>query len=177
MKLFLLLLLMATLLLGFADEGEAAPVSDIHNFHNIDDDLLTAGQVRPRHVLGLQNEGVQMVVNLAPANEERNKEEGFLVTGAGISYVHIPIQWDNPMDADLQLFFAVMAARQNRKTLVHCFANYRASAFTYLYRVLQEGVDEAVAREDLRKVWDEEAFDHAPQWRVFIDRHLSGASE
>lgn len=117
-----------------------------------------------------------MVVNLAPASAERNKDEGFLLTGKGIDYVQIPVAWEQPTDADLQLFFAVMAARAERKTLVHCFANYRASAFTYLYRVLHEGVPEAKAREDLYAVWTDEAFDEHPQWRDFINSQLSKQS-
>ena len=37
--------------------------------------------------------------------------------------------------------------------LVQCAANYRASAMTYLYRVVVEKVDEASAAEDLHAVW------------------------
>ncbi|MFT5927760.1 MAG: protein tyrosine phosphatase (PTP) superfamily phosphohydrolase (DUF442 family), partial [Candidatus Azotimanducaceae bacterium] len=104
---------------------------------------------------------------------ERNSQEGFLLTNEGINYVQIPVVWDKPTAADLQLFYAVMEGRGERKTLVHCFANYRASAFTYLYRVTRLGVDEAEARKDLEIVWSEEAFVDAPQWRKFIDTHLS----
>jgi protein tyrosine phosphatase (PTP) superfamily phosphohydrolase (DUF442 family) len=112
------------------------------------------------------------VVNLATADKERNGEEGFLLIEQAIDYIHIPVIWDAPTQADLDLFFAVMDARQNRKTLVHCFANYRASAFTYLYRVVRLGVDEAEARQDLEAVWDSEAFEAYPQWRGFIDKQL-----
>ena len=153
-----------------AEEQES--VEQIHNYHGISEQLLTAGQVHPRHIKAIDEQGVELVINLAPASEKRNQQEGFLVTSAGINYVQIPIKWDNPTDEDLQLFFAVMSARKNRKTLVHCFANYRASAFTYLYRVLQEGVDETEARKALFEVWDNDAFNEAPQWRTFINRHL-----
>lgn len=56
---------------------------------------------------------------------------------------------------------------------MHCFANYRASAFTYLYRVARLGVDEVEARKDLEMVWNDAAFVEAPQWREFIDTHLA----
>lgn len=147
-------------------------LEQIHNYHKVDPLLHTAGQVLPEHVPGLTRAGIQLVVNLAPASEKRNRKEGFLLTSEGISYVQIPVKWDEPNDEDLQLFFALMEARSNRVTLVHCFANYRASAFTYLYRVLIEGVDETNAREDLHRVWTDEAFEESPQWRTFIDRHL-----
>ncbi len=153
---------------AFADR-----LQDVYNYHQVSDSLHTAGQVMPKHVDALAEAGIELVVNLAPASEERNKDEGFLLTGKGVSYVQIPVKWDQPTDSDLQLFFAVMSARRDRSTLVHCFANYRASAFTYLYRVMALGVDEELARKDLAKIWDDEAFDHAPQWRVFIDKHLA----
>jgi protein tyrosine phosphatase (PTP) superfamily phosphohydrolase (DUF442 family) len=153
--------------------AEQQPLTSIHNFHRVSDDLLTAGQVTPAHVQALADAGVEMVINLAPASAARNADEGFLITQQGMSYVQIPVAWDNPTTADFQLFSAVMNARQNRKTLVHCFANYRASAFTYLHRVINEGVPEAQARKALELVWDEEAFDEAKVWRAFIDRQLA----
>ncbi len=122
-------------------------------------------------------ENFGLVVNLAVADEERNGREALHVTEAGISYVQIPVVWDAPTRADLDLFFAVMDARGDRKTLVHCFANYRASAFTYLYRVIREGVPESEASADLYAIWNNEAFTEYPQWRTFIDDALATASK
>lgn len=152
---------------------QAAERQDILNFYPIEEGLETAGQVLPEHVAGLVEAEVRLVVNLATASEERNASEGFLLTSEGISYVQIPVLWEQPTAEDLQLFFAVMDARGDRSTLVHCFANYRASAFTYLYRVLQLNVDEQEARKGLEAVWSEEAFLESPQWRLFIDEQLA----
>ena len=55
-----------------------------------------------------------------------------------------------------------MDARGERRTLVHCFANFRASAFTYLYRTLRLGVPEAEARADLETIWTEEGLGGIP---------------
>lgn len=144
----------------------------IYNFHAVSEELATAGQVFPEHIPLLQSRGVDMVVNLAVADPERNGGEGLAVTSAGMSYVHIPVDWENPTKADLDLFFAVMDARAERNTVVHCFANYRASAFTYLYRVLREGVPEEEARADLLAIWDDDAFEEYAHWRQFIDEAL-----
>ncbi len=154
-------------------EAEAPDPDNIYNYHRISDVLSTAGQVFPVQVPKLSSEKFELVINLATADPKRNGEESFHVTGAGMSYVQIPVVWDNPTNADLELFFAVMDARAGRKTLVHCFANYRASAFTYLYRVLREGVAEEVARADLLAIWDDKAFEQYPQWRRFIDEALT----
>jgi len=154
-----------------AGAHEADP-EKILNYVPIDASLTTSGQVHPMHIPIIEREAFELVINLAVADQERNLEESFHITDKGISYVQIPVVWENPTQGDLDLFFAVMDARKDRNTLVHCFANYRASAFTYLYRVLREGVPEAEARKKLEAVWNEEAFEEYPQWRTFIDSAL-----
>ena len=168
---------LAALALGLACSlsgwaAEAPDPDNIYNFHRVSSTLATSGQVFPVQVPLLEKDGVDLVVNLAVAHEERNGEEAFHVTQTGMSYVQIPVLWEKPTQADLDLFFAVMDARGGRHTLVHCFANYRASAFTYLYRVLREGVPEETARTDLEAIWNDEAFEEYPQWRQFIDAQL-----
>jgi Uncharacterized protein conserved in bacteria len=161
-RLLLALLCLPTLALG-SDEG-------IFNYREIDGALSTSGQVTDEQVAMLAEEDFGLVVNLAVADPERNANEGFLVTQAGIAYTQIPVVWDTPTFEDLELFFAVMDARGERRTLVHCFANFRASAFTYLYRTLRLGVPEAEARADLEAIWTEEAWAEYPQWAEFIEQ-------
>lgn len=169
------LLLLA--LLGSALVHAADPDPErILNFHRISESLATGGQVYESQVPGLQEDGVELVINLAIADPERNGQESFHITATGMSYVQIPVIWDKPTVEDLELFFAVMDARGGRHTLVHCFANYRASAFTYLYRVLRLGVPEEEARQDLQVVWDQAAFEEYPWWRDFIDARLAAGS-
>ena len=84
--------------------------------------------------------GFDVVVNLAPARWERNFEEGFRVTQAGMTYIQIPVDWQDPSLRDLELFFDVMEANEDRNVYVHCFANMRVSVFVYLYRTLRKGM-------------------------------------
>lgn len=172
---YLLLVFFSLTSLPACSEGEAPDPDNIYNYHEVSDRLATSGQVFPAQLPKLQDESFGLIVNLAVADEERNGQESFHVTNAGMSYVQIPVIWEKPTQADLDLFFAVMDARGDRKTLVHCFANYRASAFTFLYRVLRQGVPEAEARKDLMAIWSEEAFDEYPQWRAFIDGNVAAA--
>jgi protein tyrosine phosphatase (PTP) superfamily phosphohydrolase (DUF442 family) len=148
-------------------------LASVRNFHRISDSLLTSGQIYPAQIPTLKDEGVDFVVNLAVADPDRNGEEPFAMMSAGINYVNIPVLWDQPTKENLELFFAIMDARGDRKTLVHCFANFRASAFTFLYRVLREGVPLAEAREDLMAVWDADTLDDNPAWSRFIDEMLA----
>ena len=144
--------------------------ADIYNYHAIDANLSTAGQVKDTDVETLAAEGFDLVINLAVADAERNAQEAFMVAEKGIAYINIPVVWDTPELEELQLFFDVMDSRGERRTLVHCFANYRASAFTYLYRRLREGVDEEAARRDLEAIWTTEAWEEYPQWAEFMEQ-------
>jgi protein tyrosine phosphatase (PTP) superfamily phosphohydrolase (DUF442 family) len=171
-KLFHGLLALAMSAVCLAEDPSSPDLEDVRNFHRVSSSLLTAGQIYPPQILTLKEENVELVINLAIADPERNGEEPLSVAGAGISYVHIPVLWAKPTPQDLDLFFAMMDARGERKTLVHCFANFRASAFTYLYRVIREGVPEPEARKDLMAIWFEEKFEENPAWRKFINESL-----
>jgi len=130
------------------------PLETIRNFQVVTDRLASAGQIGYEQIPLLRDEGYEVVVNLAVADEERNGREGFLVAQSGLAYVHIPVDWSEPRVRDVELFFDVMEANRGRKTFVHCFANMRASVFVYLYRTLIEGVPEPDARATMNEVWD-----------------------
>lgn len=142
----------------------------LYNYHGISERLATAGQLTLEQVPQLAEDGFELVINLAVADPERNAGEAFRVVQTGMAYTQIPVDWQQPTLADLQLFFDVMDARGERRTLVHCFANYRASAFTYLYRTLRLGVPEAQARADLDAIWTGELRAKYPLWVAFMRR-------
>ena len=93
-------------------------------------------------------------MNLAPpTNQGAVADEGKLVAEDGPTYVNIPVSWQQPTYEDFELFSAVMNGARDRKVLVHCQLNMRASAFTFLYRVVHEGVPPEEAMKALRAVW------------------------
>ena len=144
-----------------------APLETIRNHQIVSDELASAGQIGYEQIPLLADERYEVVVNLAVADEERNGREGFLVTQSGLTYIHIPVEWQEPKLSDVQMFFDVMQANEGRKVFVHCFANMRASAFVYLYRTLVEGVPEAEARGTMSEVWDPGELE---QWASLIER-------
>lgn len=139
----------------------------INAYLPITDSLSTSGQITYDEIALLKEAGFEVVINLAVADKERNGEEGFLVTEQGLTYIQIPVSWQNPSLRDLQLFFDVMDVNRDRKIYVHCFANMRVSAFVYLYRTLHEGIAEDLARADLEKIWDPT---ERAQWARFIEK-------
>ena len=87
-----------------------------------------------------------------------------------MTYIHIPVDFAQPTLSDVQMFFDVMEANQDRKLFVHCIANFRASAFTYLYRTLVQGVSDAEAKRDMDAVWDPGAEPRYAAWADLIER-------
>ena len=157
----------------------AAPPADsalqqIHNYVRISPRLATSGQMTYEQIDDIADAGFDVVINLAPAREDRNGREGFLVAERGMTYVNIPVDWEEPALRDLDMFVATMDANRDRKVYVHCFANMRASAFTYLYRTLEQGEDEAEARQDMNVVWDPAS---QQQWARFLDAARKRYSE
>ena len=150
-----------------AEAIDVAPLDSIRNYHPISDVLTTGGQVGYDQVPLLKEDGFQTVINLATANEEVNALEGFHVTSNGMTYVQIPVPWGAPSLDDVDLFFKVMQANEGRKVFVHCVANMRGSAFSYLYRVLVEGVEQEEAKRDLHAVWD--PAQNSETWQKLID--------
>jgi protein tyrosine phosphatase (PTP) superfamily phosphohydrolase (DUF442 family) len=146
--------------------GVETILEEINAFLHISDDLATSGQIAYDQIELIKEAGFEVVINLAVADEARNGLEGFLVTQQGLSYIHIPVSWQNPSQRDLQFFFDIMEANRGRKVYVHCFANMRVSAFVYLYRTLHEGVSEEEALADLKESWDPM---ETEQWAKFIE--------
>lgn len=147
--------------------SEETDLEKIRAYLRIDDKLATAGQIQYDEIQAIQEAGFDVVVNLAPARQERNGEEGFRVTEAGMTYIQIPVDWENPSPRDLQLFFDVMKANEDRAVFVHCFANMRVSVFVYLYRTQVLGLSKEEARADLAKIWDPAT---EAQWARFIEQ-------
>ncbi|BAZ39766.1 hypothetical protein NIES4101_57220 [Calothrix sp. NIES-4101] len=60
-----------------------------------------------------------------------------------------------------------MDCHQNQKVLVHCAANMRVSACIYLYRCLQQGINENEAKQALYKIWKPNEV-----WQILINHVL-----
>lgn len=137
----------------------------------ISEHLVTAGQPTPSALATLSEQHFRAVINLAPptvASAVANEPE--LVRGQGIEYVSIPIAWTQPTDAHVQAFFAAMQRFKDRKVLVHCQVNMRASALGFLYQVIVEGQNPATAYEVLSRVWTPDG-----PWRSLLESQLRQA--
>lgn len=127
----------------------------IHNCRFVDDSLCTSGQPTAAQFSDIAAAGFTTVINLALHDDPRYSlpDETGLVRSLGMGYVHIPVQFAAPSQADLLQFFSAMEAHQGEKVWVHCAANIRVSAFLGLYRVLKQGWDEERAFDLMRGLW------------------------
>ena len=108
--------------------------------------------------------GVGHVVNLGlHSHEHALPDEAASVAALGMTYIHIPVDFQNPTEADFDRFCETMAVLKDVPVHVHCIANYRVSAFFYRYRRDVLGMDAALARADLDRLWRPEGV-----WAAFI---------
>lgn len=137
---------------------------DIRNYREVDGTLLTSGQPTEAQLSSVAQSGVQVVINLAPhTSPSALKDEPASVAALGMEYVHIPVVFSAPAEADLLAFFAAMDASRARKVLVHCAANKRVTAFLGLYRVIKQGWSRDQAFALMHSVWQPDA-----TWAQFI---------
>jgi protein tyrosine phosphatase (PTP) superfamily phosphohydrolase (DUF442 family) len=143
-------------------------LSAIYNFRAIGHKVGTAGQPTEAQFKLVRDAGFAAVINLAlPTSDNALPNEGSVVTGLGMAYVHIPVNFQAPTTEDFQAFCQVMGAFSERPLFVHCAANMRVSAFIFLHRVLHEHVAVANAESDLLAIWQPDGV-----WKDFIEAQL-----
>ena len=142
-------------------------ISEIYNVVEVNDRLVTAGQPTEAQLRSAATEDVDTVINLAPADSRSAlPDEAALVRTLGMTYHHIPVAWDNPTEADFAAFERVMTALPpESRTLLHCAANFRVSAFYGLYGITQLGWSIDQAESFRAPIWDGSDY---PVWESFI---------
>ena len=148
---------------------------DIINFRRLSDRLITGGQPTEEELALAAAAGAEVVINLGRLDPAYAlPDERGTVAALGLIYEHLPVVWAEPTAADLDAFFAAMARHAGRRLFVHCAANYRASAFNMLYRVLRLGWRIEDARPDMDAIWDPAEY---PQWQAFIEAALGAGAD
>ena len=142
------------------DSAHSGPVM---NYHRVNDRLVTGGHLLDSGSAALKGQGVNVVIDLRDDSPSGEKER---FAEQGIEWINIPVEWRDPKKSDFERFSETMREHQGDHVLVQCAANYRASAMTYLYRVVVEGVPEDEAQKALNAVWNPDEND---TWREYID--------
>ena len=148
---------------------------EIYNFLALSESLFTGGMPTAEQLSDAAQHGVDVVINLAP-HEVPNAlpNEAALAASLGMQYINIPVNWSTPTKDGLDRFIDAMDKNKDRKILVHCQANFRATAFVSMYRILRQGWKTDEAMEVMHKIWDEEDY---PMWKLFIEDTLKRSRE
>lgn len=148
-------------------------MSTIYNFRKVSDLLACAGQPREGQLASLVTDGFQVVINLGLANGSYAlKNEAASVANLGLIYHHIPVLFDSPQLEELKLFIELLNKYKEDKVLVHCTANYRASAFVGLYLFSIGQVDETEMEDFVDLIWKPNQI-----WREFMEEGVKFLSE
>ena len=141
----------------------------IRDYIQLTERIATAGQPIREELAVVAQAGYEGVINLDNGDFSSAEDgEPSVVRSLGMEYVHIPVVWEKPTRADLELFCEAMEARQDKRLFVHCAANRRVSVFMALYRILRLGWEVQEARR-----WT--FLDTMPEyWRTFFDDMLQG---
>ena len=143
---------------------------DIYNFLLLTETLLSSGMPTAGQLADISKSGVELVINLTlPTSERALSNEAELVTSLGMKYIGIPVEWEKPTRQNLENFMIAMDANIDKKILVHCQANYRATGFITLYRILRLGWNRDDAFKDLHRIWNPDEY---PIWKKFIEDNL-----
>lgn len=116
--------------------------------------VVTSGQPTAEALTHLAEQGFKAVIYLAPPTvPDAIPNESNIVLQQGLEFVNIPITFGKPTEADFEQFVEAMNRFRDRKVLVHCQVNMRASSMTFLYRVIVGREPPEQAYESVARVW------------------------
>lgn len=141
-------------------------MNEIENRIQMTDDIATSGQPTATQFALIARAGYDVVINLAmPDSDNAVPDEGSIVASHGMSYVHLPVPFDQPRSEHLRSFCRLMNAFSGKRIWVHCVVNYRVSAFMYLYLRRYKDYPEEQARSPMFDRWQPNE-----TWRLFLEQ-------
>jgi uncharacterized protein (TIGR01244 family) len=136
----------------------------IYHWRRLDGRITTSGQPSEAELAEIAALGVRHVINLGlHSHPKALPDEAASVAALGMRYIHIPVDFQNPTEADFQTFCTAMETSRSAPVHVHCIANYRVSAFFFRYRRDVLGMAAEQALTDLDAVWTPDE-----TWQAFI---------
>ena len=115
---------------------QSSNLKKVFNYYQVPGLFETSGQPNNKQLISIANGGYEVVINLAPNTtiEGRVINEKDILKSNNITYIHIPVDFNNPLDEDFNKFVAAFEENKHKKIWVHCAANMRVSAFVFKYR-------------------------------------------
>ena len=146
---------------------QSGNLKKIFNYYKVPGLFETSGQPNNKQLLSIANDGFEAVINLAPNTtiEGRIINEGDILKSNNVAYIHIPVDFNNPLDEDFNKFIVALEQNKHKKIWVHCAANMRVSAFVFKYRRDVLSLSPKNIEEDLKAIWIPNK-----TWSSFLER-------
>ena len=101
----------------------------IKGFVALSDRLGTAGQPTEAQFADVAAAGFEMVVNLGlPSSDGALPDEKAIAERHGLTYLHVPIDFQVPRVETAMRFFRVLDEHPTRRMFIHCAANMRVGS-------------------------------------------------
>lgn len=124
------------------------------NYVQINEMIATSGQLTSEQIKYISNQGYTVIVNLAPHTaQDALPDEGKIVATNFMTYINIPVLYEDPQLDQLKMFCAVLSTLADQKVWVHCAKNTRVAAFVYLYQRYEQGLDHEQALSEMFQKW------------------------
>ena len=109
-------------------------MNKILNYIKINELISTSGQPNIDELKHIANEGFEVIINLGlQTSSNVLEDENKIVADLNMTYINIPVDFENPKLSDLKLFLTILQSLESNKVWIHCSKNYRVSAFMYVY--------------------------------------------
>jgi len=127
---------------------------EIVNYVQINELIGTSGQLTSEQIKHISNQGYTVVINLAPHTaQDALPDEGRIVATNFMTYINIPVLYEDPQLDQLKMFCSVMSTLAEQKVWVHCAKNTRVAAFMYLFQRYEQGLSHEQAMSEMFQKW------------------------
>ena len=141
-------------------------LNDVINWRRLNSLITLSGQPTENQLVEIKQLGVTHIINLGPhTNKGALNDEAGCVENLGMSYIYIPVDFDNPAEADYIAFCSALEQHKEERIHVHCIYNARVTAFFYRYAA--SGYS---SEPEMRKLMDS-IWRPGGVWAKFISRH------
>lgn len=138
----------------------------------VNDQISVGGQPTENELKEFAQAGFKTVVNLRTPNEENQslkpEEEGRVVKGSGMEYLHMPVSLDAMNETQVD-DFRRHVTQLPAPIFVHCASGKRAGAFAMMHTALEQGL----SGEQALQTAEQMGFEcDQPRLREFVKNYI-----
>ena len=141
-------------------------------------DQLTVGpQPSQEELKSLPDDGFRSVINFRTAGEDEQplspEEEGEVVQGTGLKYLHVPVSMDG-MDENKVDQFREQYESLPKPTFAHCKSGKRAGAMMMMHTAVEQGISGEQALEKAKEMGFE---CDKPELEQFVKQYVNNRTQ